>query len=148
MVKFKFNKHLFREIINFQGTIMITVYTKPNCSNCEKTKRDMDILGIPYQSIDITVDTEQAKVLVALGYRSLPVVCAGADNVWQGYDQDKIKSLLSYSEENAHSIRCNMCCWSGQEDGLEKVQTTGGNSSEVINACPNCKTDEYLMDLP
>lgn len=74
----------------------VTVYTKPNCPNCEKTKRDMDILGIEYDVVDITVDTRSGNLLVVLGYKSLPIVRA-AGTSWQGYDQEKIKALVNYA---------------------------------------------------
>jgi glutaredoxin-like protein NrdH len=82
---------------NLKDTFMpVTVYSKPNCPQCELTKRDMDILGIEYESVDITQHQEQLQRLTALGYRSAPVVETD-HGIWSGYDQDKIKSLVSYS---------------------------------------------------
>lgn len=74
----------------------VTVYSKPNCPQCELTKRDMDILGIDYQTIDITQHQDQLERLAGMGYRSAPVV-ETEHAIWSGYDQDKIKSLVSYS---------------------------------------------------
>ncbi|MFA7438633.1 glutaredoxin family protein [Castellaniella sp.] len=74
----------------------IIVYSKPDCPQCELTKRDMDILGIEYQTVDITREQAGVERLAQLGYRSAPVVEAGQD-IWSGYDQDKIKGLVSYA---------------------------------------------------
>lgn len=74
----------------------ITVYSKPNCPQCELTKRDMDILGIEYKTIDITQQQDQLERLAGLGFRSAPVVETD-QGVWSGYKQDKIKELVSYT---------------------------------------------------
>ena len=68
-------------------------------------------------------------------------------------------------------IRCNMCNWIGDEDNLSLVHVAEVNGTEVaiasesrengiisrlrtdiegdefIDACPNCNTDSYLMDI-
>ncbi len=73
----------------------ITVYSKPNCPQCDLTKRDMDILGIEYNTIDISQQHDQLERLTSLGFRSAPVVETDAET-WAGYDQEKIKNLVSY----------------------------------------------------
>lgn len=74
----------------------IIVYSKPNCPQCDLTKRDMDILGIEYEIIDISLQQDQLERLAGLGFRSAPVVETDRD-VWSGYQQDKIKELVSYA---------------------------------------------------
>lgn len=71
----------------------IVIYTRANCPQCELTKRDFDILGIPYKTKDITQDETEQKRLIELGFRSMPVVEAN-DYAWGGYDQEKIKALV------------------------------------------------------
>lgn len=52
---------------------------------------------------------------------------------------------------NQNKIRCNMCYWVGDEDELTLVKLDNDDPTKVddefIDACPNCKTDEYLMDI-
>ena len=74
----------------------ITVYSKPDCPQCDLTKRDMDILGIEYETVDITQEQTALERLASLGYRSAPVVQTDHET-WAGYDQEKIKSLVSYA---------------------------------------------------
>lgn len=74
----------------------ITVYSKPNCPQCDLTKRDMDILGIDYNTVDITQQQDQLERLSSLGFRTAPVVETDIET-WSGYDQDKIKNLVSYA---------------------------------------------------
>lgn len=74
----------------------ITVYSKPNCPQCDLTKRDMDILGIEYSTVDISQQPDQLERLSNLGFRSAPVVETDVDT-WAGYNQEKIKGLISYA---------------------------------------------------
>lgn len=72
---------------------MITIYSKPACPNCDKTKLEMNILGITYRVVDVTEDVAARDRLVAAGYRSLPVVDAGDAGAWSGHDSARIKAL-------------------------------------------------------
>ncbi|KAB0622451.1 glutaredoxin family protein [Castellaniella defragrans] len=74
----------------------ITVYSKPNCPQCELTKRDMDILGIEYETVDLTQRQDELERLIGLGHRGAPVV-ETEHGSWSGYDQEKIKGLVSYA---------------------------------------------------
>lgn len=40
-------------------------------------------------------------------------------------------------------IRCNFCEWAGDETDLS-IKKDG---SEFMRVCPECETDEYLIDL-
>lgn len=73
---------------------MINVYSKPNCPQCEATKRHLDKLGIAYNDIDITRHRAELARLVAMGYRVAPVVETG-DDAWSGYQPEKIRGLVS-----------------------------------------------------
>ncbi len=42
--------------------------------------------------------------------------------------------------EPGDTVRCNMCGFHGKEGDLKIVP--------YESQCPECKTDEYLMDLP
>lgn len=74
--------------------MLVTVYSKPNCPQCEYTKRDMDILGIRYQTVDLTNDKAQLQRLLQAGYRSAPIVETEL-GAWSGYNQEKIRSLVA-----------------------------------------------------
>ena len=70
----------------------VTVYTKNNCVQCEATKRHLDKLDIPYETINITDNIGALDKLISLGYRSAPVVVTDNDS-WAGYMPDKIDKL-------------------------------------------------------
>ena len=41
------------------------------------------------------------------------------------------------------TVKCNSCQFIGFEDNLEILK----DNTEYFKGCPNCKTDEYLMDI-
>ena len=71
---------------------MTVVYTKPNCVQCDQTKRMLDKNGTQYTTIDITQDAEAYDKVVSMGFMSAPVVISG-DQSWAGFQPDKINSL-------------------------------------------------------
>lgn len=74
----------------------VTIYSTRNCQQCELTRRDMDILGIEYRSIDITENEAELRRLAGMGFRSAPVV-ESPSGTWAGYDQERIKELVSWA---------------------------------------------------
>lgn len=70
----------------------VTVYTKPACVQCDATKRLLDKLDIPYDTVDVTVDTEAFDMLLEKGFRAAPVVITD-DDAWAGFNPDKINGL-------------------------------------------------------
>lgn len=71
----------------------ITVYTKPQCVQCDATKRSLDKLGLEYDTVDITVDTDAFDKIVAMGFKAAPVVITD-DDAWAGFQPDKINGLV------------------------------------------------------
>ncbi len=78
----------------------ITVYSKPNCVQCDATYRALKKHGLEYETVDVTVDAQALATLKALGYQQAPVVFAGGDH-WSGFRPDKIKALARVAAEAA-----------------------------------------------
>lgn len=74
---------------------IVTVFSKPACVQCTATTRAMDQKGIDYNVVDLTEDAEAMDKVRALGYRSAPVVVAGEDNHWGGFNPDRINGLIA-----------------------------------------------------
>lgn len=74
----------------------ITIYSKPDCVQCNATYRAFDKQGLDYQVIDLTEDQQALDHVNALGYQQVPVIIAGDDH-WSGFRPDKIKSLAPVS---------------------------------------------------
>ena len=72
---------------------MITVYTKPQCVQCDATKRWLDSKGLAYSTIDITEDQEAFDKIVSLGFRAAPVVDSPVGS-WSGFNPDKLSQLI------------------------------------------------------
>lgn len=73
----------------------ITVYTKPNCMQCQMTYRALDSANLEYEVVDITeVPAALEYVTEELGYRQAPVVVVvDDDDHWSGFQPDQIKRL-------------------------------------------------------
>ena len=72
---------------------MVTVYSLPNCVQCNATMRTMDKLGIEYR---IESASDHAESLKKRGYRSAPIVRVETDSYedwWSGFKPEKIKDL-------------------------------------------------------
>lgn len=70
----------------------VTVYSKPECVQCDMTKRLMDKEGIEYESVDVLEDVEAMERIRSLGFSSVPVVICG-DQSWAGFRAERIKGL-------------------------------------------------------
>lgn len=73
--------------------IPVTVYTLPNCVQCESTKRQMDRLGIVYEVVPLT--PEKADEFKAKGHLAAPIVTTDT-KTWSGFRFEKIQSLARY----------------------------------------------------
>lgn len=70
-----------------------TVYTKPQCPNCDRTKEYFDSKGITYTLVDITeVPASLEYITTELGYSQAPVVVNNSDDQdhWSGLRRDKL----------------------------------------------------------
>lgn len=70
----------------------ITVYAKPNCPQCVRTRRELDILGIAYATVDLSHNEAERSRLIREGHRSAPVVETDA-GAWSGYQPERIHAL-------------------------------------------------------
>ena len=72
--------------------MVVTVYTKPQCVQCNMTYRALDAKGINYHKVDITEDDRALAKVKSLGYMQAPVVIAGEDHL-SGFQPDRINAL-------------------------------------------------------
>ncbi|OZE28449.1 NrdH-redoxin [Rhodococcus sp. 05-2254-5] len=74
----------------------ITVYTKPECNNCDQTKRRLNKHGIDYTTVDVTEDAAAREFVTdRLGYRQMPVVVVDENTHWSGFRIDAIDKLTA-----------------------------------------------------
>jgi glutaredoxin-like protein NrdH len=70
----------------------VTIYSKPNCVQCEMTKRLFRKEEVEFDEIDVTKNETALELVGSLGYSQAPVVVAG-DKHWSGFRIEKIKDL-------------------------------------------------------
>lgn len=71
---------------------VITIYSKPDCVQCNATYQALERKSIPYQIIDLTQDHEALQFVRELGYQQVPVVVADQEH-WSGFRPDMISRL-------------------------------------------------------
>lgn len=80
--------------------MMITLYTKPSCVQCNMTKKKLESLGLNYRTIDVTEDEQALEFVKGMGYLAAPVVVIGFDHPtmggqhWAGYQPDKLSAIV------------------------------------------------------
>lgn len=78
--------------------VVITVYTKPACIECQRTKAALKKRGLTYVEINVEANDAVADELYDEGWRSLPVikVTPALDpdiDSWAGYRPDLIDRI-------------------------------------------------------
>ena len=78
---------------------MLTVYSKPNCIQCEMTKMRLTQNKIPFETIDIEANLGALELLIHYGWQTLPVVSiddelSDESKTWAGFQIDKLEALL------------------------------------------------------
>ena len=73
----------------------ITVYTQPYCQPCKATKRWLDKRDIPYTEVDISTSPDDAKAILALGFKEAPVIIVSTgdpetDIMWSSFHPDNL----------------------------------------------------------
>ena len=71
----------------------VIVYSKPNCMQCEFTKRWLHENGIPYTAYDVTKNERYVNRVIQLGYQNLPVVYVDKKRNWFGFRPDLMEEL-------------------------------------------------------
>ena len=71
----------------------ITIYSKPNCSNCRLAKRFLSRLEADFVEVDISEDETALELVKSKGYKTLPVINKG--DIWfSGFDAEKLEELV------------------------------------------------------
>lgn len=72
---------------------MVTIYTKKECPNCDKSKNLMNALGVEYEEISIENTPGVLDKILAMGFKAAPVIVT-PDDSWAGLNENKIRSLV------------------------------------------------------
>lgn len=73
---------------------MIIVFSKPNCMQCNFTKKFLDEHELEYQVVDVIENPHALKLIKDYGYTGVPVVALNTlDNSWYGFRPDLLEEL-------------------------------------------------------
>ncbi len=75
------------------GKIMVTVYTKPNCMQCNFTKKYLTEKEIDFQTIDVTESEEALAKVKGMGFQAVPVIVAENEEAFYGFQPDRLAKL-------------------------------------------------------
>jgi len=78
---------------------MITIYTNPQCIQCDMTKKQFDKVGLEYKSIDLASVPELVEQFKAEGYMSAPIVVTNI-GTWSGFKPERISQITHPSYRN------------------------------------------------
>lgn len=73
---------------------MVKVYSKPNCMQCDYTKKFLIEHEVPFTVLDITEDESAYEHVKSLGFSSLPVVEAEGVEPFNGFRPDALMELV------------------------------------------------------
>lgn len=75
----------------------VTVYSLPNCKNCNTAKHELDKRGIAYTTVDLSEDVKALETIKGRGFKSAPVVKShnGVKVEWMEYARfmDHVKGI-------------------------------------------------------
>ncbi|GEL67654.1 glutaredoxin-like protein NrdH [Marinilactibacillus psychrotolerans] len=71
----------------------VVVYSKPNCMQCNFTKKYLEDKGISYEVKDIVENEAAIEEVKSLGFSSLPVVIAEGLEAFNGFRPDMLNQL-------------------------------------------------------
>lgn len=66
----------------------IVIYSKPNCMQCNFTKKYLDDKGVLYEIKDIFESEEALAEVKELGFSSVPVILADGQDAFNGFRPD------------------------------------------------------------
>lgn len=75
--------------------IPVTIYTTPNCVQCNQTKREFDKHGIEYSVVDLSKHPEKLEEFKEQGHLSAPIVTTDI-KTWSGFRREKIHNLVQH----------------------------------------------------
>lgn len=78
-------------------TPAVTVYSKPDCVQCDRTKMNLDRHEVEHTTVDITTDQDAYDYVSSLGYKAAPVVVVVEEEnevIWSGYRPDMIREYI------------------------------------------------------
>ncbi|MGX7075330.1 glutaredoxin-like protein NrdH [Globicatella sanguinis] len=71
----------------------VTVYSKPNCMQCNFTKKFLEDNSVEYTMIDVYENEDALNKIKEMGFQSLPVVEIEGEEPFFGFRPDRLEKL-------------------------------------------------------
>lgn len=71
----------------------VTVYSKPNCMQCNFTKKWLDDNKIEFKEVNVMDEPQTLMVIKSWGFQSLPVVEIEGQEPFFGFQPDRLESV-------------------------------------------------------
>jgi glutaredoxin-like protein NrdH len=73
---------------------MTTIYSLPNCPQCDTTKRYLSRNGVEYIEIDLSKNEAAMEKIKLMGYSAAPVVETADGKHWSGFRFPELQRLV------------------------------------------------------
>src|SRR5699024_5551617 len=96
--------------------LMVTVFTKPACVQCNAAYKALEEQGTECEVVDVSVDDEAREYVMARGHLQAPVVVNGSDH-WSGFRPARIKALARAVAERTRLVPASLWVLGGVRHG-------------------------------
>ena len=72
----------------------VVVYSSDTCPYCVAAKEFLTEKNVEFVEKNVTTDTEARNELIEKGYRGVPVIVVGEEEI-VGFDKERLSSLLN-----------------------------------------------------
>ena len=73
----------------------VTIYTKPNCMQCNFTKKFLDENQISYDIQDVTASDTALAAVKEMGFHAVPVIVSEVEKPFYGFRPDLLEHIVA-----------------------------------------------------
>ena len=136
----------------------VTIYSKPNCPQCEATKRKFTKEGVAFREVNVTEDRRAfTMVRDEWGYQRVPVIEVrgeGFDVRWDGFRPDRMKAvidefnrLVALSVEAGHDVGENEARIAALVDGVVEALTAASEPHQYGFVDDSAQLSDEMVNI-
>lgn len=136
----------------------VTIYSKPNCPQCEATKRKFTKEGVAFREVDVSEDRRAfMRVRDEWGYQRVPVIEVrgeGFDVRWDGFRPERMKAvidefnrLVTLSVEAGHDVDEEEARRAALVDGVVEALTAASEPHQYGFVDDSAQLSDELVNI-
>lgn len=136
----------------------VTIYSKPNCPQCEATKRKFTKEGVAFREVDVSEDRRAfMRVRDEWGYQRVPVIEVrgeGFDVRWDGFRPERMKAvidefnrLVALSVEAGHDVGEEEARRAALIDGVAEALTAASEPHQYGFVDDSAQLSDELVNI-